>query len=100
MYLSPSAPTPAGTGGGAASGYTDGVTLYRVYHRRFEAYHPRDDPQGVLATWDGAATWDDRAEAEAVAAELNERDRRAESGDHGDHDWIVVDDREPPRVIT
>jgi hypothetical protein len=76
------------------------VTLYRVYHRRFEAYHLPDDPQGVLATWDRATTWDDRAEAEAVAAGLNERDRRAEQGDLGEDDWIVVDDREPPRVIT
>jgi hypothetical protein len=75
------------------------VTLYRIYHRRFEAYHP-DDPKGVMATWDRAATWDNRAEAEAVAAELNERDRQAESDDLGEDDWIVVDDREPPRVIT
>ena len=76
------------------------MTLYRVYHRRFEAYHQPDDPQGVMASWDRAATWDDRAEAEAVAAKLNERDRQAESGDLGEGDWIVVDDREPPRVIT
>jgi hypothetical protein len=75
------------------------VTLYRVYHRRFEAYHQPDDAQGVMATWDGAATWDERAEAEAVAAELNERDRQTESSDLGEDDWIVVDDREPPRVI-
>jgi hypothetical protein len=53
-----------------------------------------------MATWDRAATWDDRTEAEQVAAELNERDRQAEYGDLGDDDWIVVDDREPPRVIT
>jgi hypothetical protein len=91
---------PLASAGGAASGYTDGVTLYRVYHRRFEAYHHPDDPPGVMATWDQAATWDDRSEAEAVAAELNERDRQAEHGDLGEGDWLVVDDREPPRVIT
>jgi hypothetical protein len=76
------------------------VTLYRIYHRRFEAYHHPDDHKGVMATWDRATTWDDRAEAEATAAELNQRARQAESGDLGEDDWIVVDDREPPRVIT
>jgi hypothetical protein len=75
------------------------VTVYRVYHRRFEAYHHPDNPMGVMSTWDGAATWDNMAEAEAVAAELNERDRHPEYGDLGEADWIVVDDREPPRVI-
>jgi hypothetical protein len=59
--MSPSAPTPARTGGGAAfgpagggaaSGYTGGVTLYRVYHRRFEAYHHPDGRNGMMATWD------------------------------------------------
>jgi hypothetical protein len=86
--------------GGAASGYTRGVTLYRVYHRRFEAYHHPDGRKGVMATWDRAATWDDRAQAEAVAADLNQRDRQAEYGHLGEDDWIVVDDREPPRAIT
>jgi hypothetical protein len=75
------------------------VAVYRVFHRRFSAYHNPDDPKGVMSTWDGAATWDDRAEAEAVAEALNERDRRPEYGDVGEDDWIVVDDREPPRVI-
>jgi hypothetical protein len=75
------------------------VTVYRVYHRRFEAYHNPDDRQGVMATWDRSATWDDRAEAEAVAAALNERDRQPEYGDLGQDDWIVIDDREPPRVV-
>ena len=53
-----------------------------------------------MATWDRAATWDDRAQAEAVAADLNQRDRQAEHGHLGEDDWIVVDDREPPRAIT
>ncbi len=75
------------------------MTVYRVYHRRFEAYHHPHDRQGVMSTWDRAATWDDRAEAEAVAAELNERDRHPEYGALVDHGWIVGDDREPPRVI-
>ena len=35
-----------------------------------------------------------------MAAELNQGARQAESGDLGEDDWIVVDDREPPRVIT
>jgi hypothetical protein len=75
------------------------VTVYRVYHRRLEAYHNPDNAMGVMSAWDGAATWDNKAEAEAVAAELNERDRHPEYGDLGEDDWIVVDDREPPRVI-
>jgi hypothetical protein len=41
---------------------------------------------------DRAATWDDRAEAEAIAAELNERDRHPEYGELGRDDWIVVED--------
>jgi len=45
-----------------------------------------------MSTRKGAATWDDRAEAEAVAAELNERDRQPEYGQLGQDDWVVVDD--------
>jgi len=52
--------------------------VYRVFNRRFEAYHDPSDRQGVMSTRDGAATWTDKAEAEAVAAELNERDREPE----------------------
>ena len=47
-----------------------------------------------MSTRDRAATWDNRAEAEAVATELNERDRQPEYGALGEDDWIVVDDRE------
>jgi hypothetical protein len=65
---------------------------HRVFNRRFDAYHNPDDHQGVMSTRDGAATWDDRAEAEAVAAALNERDRHPEYGQLGDDDWVVVDD--------
>jgi hypothetical protein len=80
------------------SGKTRAMT-YRVFHRRFGAYHHPDDAMGVMSTWDGAATWDDKVEAEAVAEALKERDRQPEYGDLSDDDWIVVDDREPPRVI-
>ena len=72
---------------------------YRVFNRRFEAYHHPYNRQGVMSTWDRAAMWVDRAEAKAVAAALNERDRHPEYGPLGEDDWIVVDDREPPRVI-
>ena len=75
------------------------MTVYRVYHRRFEAYHNPDNPKGVMSTWDSAATWDDKANAEAVAEALNDRDRQPEYGALGEDDWIVVDDRDPPRVI-
>jgi hypothetical protein len=75
------------------------VATFRVFNRRFGSYHNPDNRKGVMSTWDGAATWDDRAEAEAVAAELNDRDRHPEYGTLGQDDWIVVDDREPPRVI-
>jgi hypothetical protein len=34
----------------------------------------------ILSTLERAGTWDDRVEAEAVAAELNERDRQPEYG--------------------
>ena len=68
---------------------------YRVLNRRFGAYHHPYNRQGVMSTWAAAATWDDRSEAEAVAAALNERDRHPQYGDLGEHDWIVVDDREP-----
>jgi hypothetical protein len=66
--------------------------LYRVYNRKFDAYHHPGDPKGVMATRDRAWVWQDRAEAEAVAAELNERDRRPEYGDLGHDDWAVVED--------
>jgi hypothetical protein len=72
---------------------------YRVFNRLFEAYHNPSNRKGVTSTRDGAATWAYRAEAEAVANELNERDRDPEDGDRGEDDWIVVDDREPPRVV-
>jgi hypothetical protein len=66
--------------------------LYRVFNRRFEAYHRPGDPPGVMATHDRAATWDNRTDAEAVAAELNERDRQPEYGELGRDDWVVVAD--------
>jgi len=65
---------------------------YRVFHRRFAAYHHPADRKGVMSTRDGAATWTDRAEAAAVAAELNMRDQEPEYGALGEDDWIVVDD--------
>jgi hypothetical protein len=68
------------------------VTVYRVFHRRVEAYHNPADPKGVMSTWKGAATWENRADAEAVAEALNERDSRPEYGDLGEDDWIVIDD--------
>jgi hypothetical protein len=48
------------------------------------------DPKAVMATRERAGTWDDRHEAERVAAELNERDRQPEYGELGHDDWIVV----------
>jgi hypothetical protein len=66
--------------------------LYRVYNRKFEAYHHPSDPKGVMATRDRAWIWDNRADAEAAAAELNERDRRPEYGELGHDDWVVVED--------
>jgi hypothetical protein len=54
------------------------VMLYRVYNRKFEAYHRPGNPPRVMATHDRAWVWDHRADAEAVAAELNERDRQPE----------------------
>jgi hypothetical protein len=68
------------------------VTVYRVFNRRFEAYHHPYNRQGVMSTRDRAATWTDRDEAEAVEAALNERDRDPEYGDRGEDDWIVVDE--------
>jgi hypothetical protein len=66
--------------------------LYRVFNRKFEAYHGIGDPKGVMATRDRAAIWENRADAERAAAELNERDRRPEYGELGRDDWIVVTD--------
>jgi hypothetical protein len=65
---------------------------YRVYNRRFKSYHGPDNPKGVMSTHDRAAVWDNRTDAEAVAAGLNERDRQPEYGQLGHDDWIVVDD--------
>jgi hypothetical protein len=65
---------------------------FRVFNRKFEAYHRPDNPKGVMSTRDRAATWANRADAEAVAAELNEGDRQPEYGALGHDDWIVVDD--------
>jgi hypothetical protein len=68
------------------------VTVYRVFNRRFEAYHHPYNRQGVMSTRDRAATWADRTDAEAVAAELNERDLQPEYGQLGHDDWVVVED--------
>jgi hypothetical protein len=46
----------------------------------------------VVGVGERAATWDDRAEAEAVAAALNGRDRQPEYGELGRDDWMVVED--------
>jgi hypothetical protein len=42
-----------------------------------------------MATRDRAAVWGNRRDADAVAAELNERDRQPEYGELGHDDWIV-----------
>jgi hypothetical protein len=55
-------------------------------------WHP-DALQGVtLNRAERAYRFSDRTEAEAVAADLNERDRQPEYGQLGHDDWIVVDD--------
>ena len=66
--------------------------VFLVFNRRFESYHRPGDPKGVMATRDHAANWANRADAERVAAELNERDCRPEYGELGHDDWIVVED--------
>jgi hypothetical protein len=66
--------------------------VFLVFNRRFESYHRPGDPKGVMATRDRAANWANRADAERVAAELNERDCRPEYGELGHDDWIVVED--------
>jgi hypothetical protein len=63
-----------------------------VFNRKFEAYDRPGDPKGVMATRDRAWVWESRADAEAVASELNERDRQPEYGELGHDDWIVVED--------
>jgi hypothetical protein len=63
-----------------------------AYNRQFDSYHRVGDPKGVMASRERATEWDDRAEAERIAAELNDRDRRPEYGELGHDDWIVVDD--------
>jgi hypothetical protein len=66
--------------------------LYRVFNRRFEAYHHPANPKGVMSNPDRAGVWDNRTGAETVAAELNDRDRRPEYGELGHDDWTVVED--------
>jgi hypothetical protein len=66
--------------------------MYRVFNRRFEAWHRLGDPNGVMSNRDRASDWEDRTEAERVAAALNERDRHPEYGELGRDDWIVVED--------
>jgi hypothetical protein len=79
------------------------MTVYRVYNRRLEGIPPPRQPKGVMSTWDVdvGPRWHvgRQAEAETVAQTLNEQDREPEYGDRGGADWIVVDDREPPRPI-
>jgi hypothetical protein len=65
---------------------------YNVFNRKFEAYHRPDNPKGVMSTRDRAAIWNDRTDAEAVAGELNDRDRRPEYGELGHDDWVVVEE--------
>jgi hypothetical protein len=57
------------------------TAMFRVFNGKFEAYHRPDNPKGVMSTWDRAAIWDNRADAEAVVDELNERDRQPEYGE-------------------
>jgi hypothetical protein len=55
-------------------------------------WHPQS-PQGTtLNHIELAYRFDDRDQAERLAAELNERDRRPEYGELGRDDWIVVED--------
>jgi hypothetical protein len=64
---------------------------YRVFNRKFEAWHHPGNPKGVMVGRNRAARWEDRAAAERVAAELNQRDRHPEYGELGHDDWIVVE---------
>jgi hypothetical protein len=66
--------------------------VFLVFNRRFESYHRPGDAKGVMATRDRAAIWANRADADRVATELNERDCRPEYGELGHDDWIVVED--------
>jgi hypothetical protein len=65
---------------------------FRVYNRKYESYHHVGDPKGVMAHRHRATEWSDRADAEQVAAQLNERDRQPDYGELGHDDWVVVTD--------
>jgi hypothetical protein len=72
---------------------------YRVFHRRFESCHHPDNRKGEMATRERAATWDDRAEAEAVAAELTNGTGNPNTGSSATTTGSSSTDREPQRVI-
>jgi hypothetical protein len=68
------------------------VATFRVFHRRFEAYHHPRQPQGRHVDSGQGGDVGRRADAEAVAGALNERDRQPEYGELGHADWVVVED--------
>jgi hypothetical protein len=69
------------------------TTVGPLRHGRRRAGRDRRGVGGEVDLGGRAATWDDRAQAEAVAAELNECDRRPEYRESGHDDWVVVEDQ-------
>jgi hypothetical protein len=63
--------------------------VFRIWHSVYDAYWSPDVPQGVMVRHEQAATWQDRAAADLVCAELNESSNRS-SLDTMVDPWIVT----------
>jgi hypothetical protein len=67
--------------------------MWVLQNERSGGYWHPDTLQGAtLNRSERAHRFEDQVEVEAVAAELNERDRHPEYGELGHDDWIVVAD--------
>jgi hypothetical protein len=61
-----------------------------VWHSVHDAFYSPDVPQGVMVPFDRAAVYEDKAEAQRVADELNQASNRSTLD--AQHDpWVVVD---------
>lgn len=71
-------------------GSIEHMCVWCVWHSGYDSFYSPDLPQGAMVLFDRAAVYEDRAEAERVAAELNEASNRSTLDARVDP-WLVVE---------
>jgi hypothetical protein len=64
--------------------------VFCVWHSVYDAFYSPDVPKGVMVLLDRAAVWEDKAEAQRVADELNAASNRS-TLDRMRDPWVVTE---------